>query len=53
MEKLKELCEKIKDRDVGIEEALNCYEEGMKYYLSCEEILKNAKQKMEKFKGEV
>ena len=36
MEKLKELSEKIKDRDIGIEE-----------------ILKNAKQKMDKFEGEV
>ena len=53
MEKLKELSEKIKDRDIGIEEAVSCYEEGMKYYRSCEEILKNAKQKMEKFEGEV
>ena len=53
MEKLKELSEKIKDRDIGIEEAVSCYEEGMKYYRSCEEILKNAKQKMVKFEGEV
>lgn len=53
MEKLKELSEKIKSRDIGIEEAVACYEEGMKYYRSCEEILENAKQKIKKFEGEV
>lgn len=53
MERLKELTARIKDRDIGIEEAMECYEEGMKYYRKCDEILKNAKQKLEICEGEV
>jgi len=47
--KLKELSEKIKSSDTNLEESIKCYEEGMKYYESCNKILSDAQQKIETF----
>lgn len=47
MKKLQEMSEKIKNEDTTLEEAILCYEEGIKCYNKCNEILKNAKQKIE------
>ncbi len=53
LEALQAMSEKIKSQDTTLEEAIACYEEGMKHYRICEDILKNAKQKIETFEGEV
>ena len=50
---LQEMSEKIKSQDTDLEDAIKCYEEGMKYYHICDEILETAKQKVETFEGEV
>ena len=44
---LTEMSEKIKAGSTTLEEAVACYEEGMKYYSICSDILENAKQKIE------
>ena len=49
MKKLEELSEKIRDEDTSLDEAIKCYEEGIKYYTECSEILNNARQKIETF----
>jgi exodeoxyribonuclease VII small subunit len=49
-EALKELelsADKLKKDGVTLEEAINSYEEGIKYYNQCSEILNDAKQKIE------
>ncbi len=51
--KLQELSDRIKSQDTTLEEAIECYEEGMKYYKICSDILENAKQKIETFESEV
>lgn len=53
LEALQNMSEKIKSQDTTLEEAIACYEEGMKHYRICSEILENAKQKIETFEGEV
>ena len=45
--KLAEMSEKIKDEDITLEEALQCYEEGIKSYEEFSKILKDARQKIE------
>lgn len=50
---LQKMAEEIKKPDTTIEEAIADYENGMKYYKICDEILNNAKQKIEVFEGEV
>ena len=47
------MSESIKSQDTDLEGAIKCYEEGMKYYEICNEILETAKQKVETFEGEV
>ena len=49
MKKLKELSEKIRDEDTSLDEAIKCYEDGIRCYTECIEILDNAKQKIETF----
>lgn len=53
MAKLSEMSDSIKNPDITLEEALNCYEEGMVYYKKATEILDNAKAKMEIYEEEV
>ena len=50
---LQKLSDRIKSQDTTLEEAIACYEEGMKYYKICSDILENAKQKIETFEREV
>ena len=48
-EALKELqnyAEKIKDNDITLDEAIECYEKGAKSYEKCIKILNEAKQKI-------
>lgn len=47
LEKLRQAAEKIKSEDTTLEDSIKCYEEGMKYYNECNDILKNAEQKIE------
>ena len=49
---LQKMAEGIKSQDTTIEDAIDYYEKGMKYYKICDEILNNAKQKIEVFEGE-
>lgn len=49
MEKLKEYSEKIKSPEISLEDSIQCYEEGMKYYEICRSTLEFAKQKIETF----
>lgn len=49
---LAEMSEKIRAGGTTLEEAVACYEEGMKYYRICSDILKNAEQKIEMFERE-
>ncbi len=48
LEKLREMADRIKSPDMGLEESIKCYEEGMKYYKECHEILENTRQTIEK-----
>ena len=49
MKKLEELSEKIRDEETSLDEAIKCYEDGIRCYTECIEILDNAKQKIETF----
>ncbi len=49
MKKLEEMAELIRDEETSLDEAIKCYEEGIKCYNECNDILKNAKQKIEVF----
>ncbi|MGC2872958.1 exodeoxyribonuclease VII small subunit [Ihubacter sp. rT4E-8] len=53
LEALQNMSEKIKAQDTTLEDAIACYEEGMKHYKVCSDILENAKQRIETFEGEV
>lgn len=53
MTKLSDMSDSIKNPDITLEDALKCYEEGMKYYKKAIEILDNAKSKMEIYEEEV
>lgn len=46
-EKLKEAASKLDSDDVTLEEAMQFYEDGIKYYKLCSGILDEAKQKIE------
>ena len=45
--KLKEVAEKIRDEETSLEDSIRYYEEGMEYYNKCNDILKQAEQKIE------
>ena len=47
LKELESSADKLKKDGVTLEQALNSYEEGIKYYNRCSEILSNAKQKIE------
>ncbi len=49
--KLEKMSEKIKQEDITLEEAIKCYEEGIDCYNKCNQILKDAKQKIEVYEG--
>ncbi|MBR2546950.1 MAG: exodeoxyribonuclease VII small subunit [Eubacterium sp.] len=47
LEKLRQAADRIKSDDTTLEDSIKCYEEGMRYYNECNEILKSAEQKIE------
>ena len=49
MKKLEELSEIIRDEETSLDEAIKCYEDGIKCYNECNEILNSARQKIETF----
>lgn len=51
-EKLKTAGEKMDSSDITLQEAMDNYEEGVKYYKICSRILEEAKQKIELFDTE-
>lgn len=49
---LESMAIKIKQPDTNLEESIGCYEEGMKQYRICNDILNEAKQKIQVFQRE-
>ena len=49
LNRLKECSEKIKSREISLEDSIRCYEEGKKYFKICSETLREAQQKIETF----
>jgi exodeoxyribonuclease VII small subunit len=49
MEKLEKAADNLKNDSITLEEALKNYEEGISYYKTCDEILRDAKQKIETY----
>ncbi len=47
---LEKAAEELKKEDITLEQALASYEEGIRCYNECSEILENAKQKIEVLK---
>lgn len=47
MAKLEEMAELIRDEETSLDEAIKCYEEGIRCYNICNEILENARQTIE------
>ena len=52
LKELKACAEKIKSKNLTLDESISCYEEGLKHYELCKEILENTKQKIAVFEGE-
>ena len=48
-EKLKEAGTKLDSDDITLQEAMQLYEDGIKYYKLCSSILEEAEQKIEMF----
>lgn len=46
------MANKIKEPNTNLEESIKCYEQGMKQYKVCNEILNDAKQKIDFYKKE-
>ena len=49
MKQLEAFSEKIRDGNTSLEEAMECYEAGIRCYEQCDAMLKNAEQKIEVF----
>lgn len=49
MAKLENMAETIKKDNISLEEAMQAYEDGVKYYKRCVEILDSAKQRIETY----
>lgn len=47
MKRLEAMSEKIKSGTVTLQEAIDCYHEGIKCYENCNKILSDAKQQIE------
>ncbi len=50
LKKLEETSANLEKEDITLEEAIKSYEQGITYYNQCDEILRNAKQKIETIK---
>lgn len=46
---LENMAESIRDENTSLDDAIKCYENGIKAYKDCYEILNNTKQKIEVF----
>lgn len=53
IKKLEMMSEKIRSENTTLEEAITCYEEGIKCYKICNNILNDAKQKIQVFSEEM
>ena len=52
IKKLEMMSEKIRSENTTLEEAIACYEEGIKCYKICNDILNDAKQKIQVYSEE-
>ncbi len=53
LSKLEGASDSLGSEDTTLEEAMKNYEDGIKYYKECSEILKEAKQKIEVFQKDL
>lgn len=49
LKELKKYAEMIREKDITLDKSIECYEKGMASYKRCQEILEDAKQKIEYF----
>lgn len=47
MKRLEEMSERIRDEETALDDAIRYYEEGIRCYKACSEIIDSAKQKIE------
>ncbi len=47
LKKLEEASQKLKSEEISLADAIKSYEEGIKYYNECNDILEKASQKIE------
>lgn len=47
LKKLEETSQKLKSEEISLADAIESYEEGIKYYNECNDILEKASQKIE------
>ena len=52
MARLEEYARQISDPSIALEDAIHCYEEGLKEYKVCKAVLDEAKQKIETIEEE-
>ena len=52
LNELKACADRIKQRDLTLDESISCYEDGVKQYETCKEILETTKQKIHIFSEE-
>lgn len=50
LKKLEEMSDKIREDNTTLDEAIECYKEGIKAYDECNSVLKEARQKIETVK---
>ena len=51
--RLKEISEKLEENEVGLDDSIKLYEEGVKLAKECSKTLSDAKLKIEKLKSEL
>lgn len=49
LKKLEQASENLKKDNISLEDAMKNFQEGIKYYKECSEILESAKQKIETY----
>ncbi len=52
VKKLEDISEQIRSGELSIEESVKLYQESVKYFNMCNDILNNAKQKIEIYRPE-
>ena len=53
LKSLLEMADKIKDKNLSLQDTIKCYEEGMKRYEECKKIIEEAKQTISIFEGDI